>query len=96
MIVTDTLDSILVHRLVSDRSARLPQTMRLWMWSVTIMALVVAAYELAQLLGWQSPVADIWLSATLVGSLLAVFCVVFVRTRRSRARTIPHLPTEPA
>ena len=84
MIVTDTLDSVLVHRLVSDRSSRLPQTMRVWVWSVTILALVVAAYELAQVLGWQSPVPDIAVSGVLVTSLLAVFAYVFAHTRRAR------------
>ena len=83
MIATDTLDSVLVHRLVSDRSNRLPQTMRAWIWSVTIMALAVAAYELAQVLGWRSPVPDIWVSGALVASLLAVFAYVFVRTRKT-------------
>jgi high-affinity nickel-transport protein len=84
MIVTDTLDSVLVHRLVSDRSSRLPRTMRVWIWSVTVMALVVAAYETAQVLGWQSPVPDIAVSAALVVSLVAIFAYVFVRTRRAK------------
>jgi high-affinity nickel-transport protein len=88
MIATDTLDSILVHRLVSDRSNRLPQTMRTWIWSVTIMALVVAAFETAQVLGWQSPVPDIWVSGALVASLVAVFGYVFARTRTTAAVTI--------
>ena len=95
MIVTDTLDSVLVHRLVSDRSNRLPQTMRVWIWSVTVMALVVAAYELAQLLGWHSPVGDAWVSAMLVAALVAVFGFVFVRTRRPRTTAVA-LPTEAA
>lgn len=84
MIVTDTLDSVLVHRLVSDRSSRLPGTMRVWIWSVTIMALLVAAYELAQVLGWRSPLPDIAVSASLVAALLAVFAYVFARTRSRR------------
>jgi high-affinity nickel-transport protein len=84
MIVTDTLDSLLVHRLVSSRSAMLPQTMRVWIWSVTLLALGVAAYELAQVLGWQSPVPDIVVSGTLVASLLAVFAYVFASTRGRR------------
>ncbi len=96
MIVTDTLDSVLVHRLVSDRSAQLPQTMRLWIWSVTIMALGVAAYEAAQQLGWRSPVADIWVSATLVAALVVVFGIVFLRTRERRPGAVRELPTEAA
>jgi high-affinity nickel-transport protein len=89
MIVTDTLDSLLVYRLVSDRSSRLPETMRVWIWAVTIMAVGVATYELAQLLGWHSPVPDIWVSATLVGSLVLVFAYVFARTRRARPAVAP-------
>ena len=88
MVVTDTLDSLLVHRLVSDRSTRMPTTMRVWIWSVTILALVVAGYELAQVLGWQSPVPDIAVSATLVASLLSIFGYVFLRTRRLRIERI--------
>ncbi|BDE06504.1 hypothetical protein WPS_17800 [Vulcanimicrobium alpinum] len=82
MICTDTLDSVLVHRLVSHRSARLPAVMRVWIGSVTGLAIAVAAYELAQQLGWRSPVSDLVVSLVLVAVLLAVFAVVFVGTRR--------------
>ena len=84
MICTDTLDSVLVHRLVSDRSSLQPKTMRVWIVSVTIVALAVAAYELAQVLGWQSPVPDIYISGAIVASLLAVFAYVFAQTRPKR------------
>lgn len=95
MIVTDTLDSVLVHRLVSDRSSGLPRTMRVWIWSVTLMALFVAAYQLAQVLGWQSPVPDLAVSGGLVAALLAVFVYVFARTRRVRvARGVVPVPQE--
>jgi high-affinity nickel-transport protein len=82
MLCTDTLDSVLVHRLVSDRSNLRARTLRVWIWSVTLIALAVAAYELAQVLGWQSPVPDIDVSVAIVASLLAVFVYVFVRSRR--------------
>jgi high-affinity nickel-transport protein len=82
MICTDTLDSLLVHRLVAHRSAALPAVMRVWIGSVTVLAVVVALYELAQVLGWRSPVADLTLSGGLVTALLVVFVYVFVRTRR--------------
>jgi high-affinity nickel-transport protein len=78
MVCTDTLDSVLVHRLISYRSARTPHVMRVWLWSVTALAVVVAAYELAQLLGWASPFSDLALSAALVVLLAAVFTYVFV------------------
>lgn len=82
MLCTDTLDSVLVHRLVSDRSARLPRVMATWIWSVTILALAVAAFQFAQLMGWEPPFADLTVSAVLVGSLLVVFAFVFFETRK--------------
>ena len=91
MVATDTLDSVLVHRLVTARSSSLPTTMRMWIWSVTIIALVVAAYELAQVLGWQSPVPDIAVSGALVAALLGIFAYVFVQTRRTSSA-----PADPA
>lgn len=81
MACTDTLDSLFVHRLVSYRAGRLPHVMRVWIWSVTLFAFGVAAYELAQLLGWQPPVPDIAVSAILVIILLAVFAWIFVSLR---------------
>jgi high-affinity nickel-transport protein len=84
MIVTDTLDSVLVHRLVSDRSSLQFSTMRIWVYSVTIVALLVAAYEFAQVLGWQAPFPDIYVSVAIVTSLVLVFAYVFARTRTTR------------
>ncbi len=84
MICTDTLDSVLVHRLVSFRSDTLPKIMRVWIGSVTILAVVVAVYQIAQVFGWHSPVSDLIVSATLVAALMVVFAYVFVRTRRQR------------
>jgi len=81
MLCTDTLDSVIVHRLVSDRSSLRAATMRIWLYSVTIVALAVAAYELAQVLGWQSPVPDLTISVAIVSTLLIVFIYVFAQTR---------------
>jgi high-affinity nickel-transport protein len=89
MLCTDTLDSVLVHRLVSDRSSLQMSTLRVWIWSVTLVALAVAGYELAQVLGWQSPVPDIYVSGAIVTSLLVVFAYVFARTRTGR--TVPSI-----
>jgi len=88
MICTDTLDSVLVHRLISYRSDRLPQLMRVWIGSVTALAIAVALYETAQVLGWRSPVSDLAVSAALVVALVAVFAYVFVRTRRPAAAVL--------
>src|ERR1700738_2237449 len=46
MIFTDTLDSVLVHRLISFRSDRLPALMRVWIAAVPIPAIVGALYQL--------------------------------------------------
>jgi high-affinity nickel-transport protein len=82
MIVTDTLDSVVVHRLISFRSDRLPKIMRVWIASVTILALAVAVYEVLQVCGWQSPLSDLQVSGVLVASLAAVFGYIFVQTRK--------------
>ncbi|MBC5814991.1 MAG: hypothetical protein GIW97_00475 [Candidatus Eremiobacteraeota bacterium] len=95
MITTDTLDSVLIHRLVSYRAGRLPRVMRVWIWSVTIFAVAVAAYELAQVLGYMPPVPDISVSAILVASLLAVFAWVFYTTRPSRVEFPTPLEQQP-
>lgn len=81
MITTDTLDSILVHRLVAYRSRRLPSIVRLWIASVTICALGVAGYEIAQLAGYVPAGTELVTSSVLVGTLLAVFLWVFYSTR---------------
>ena len=88
MICTDTLDSVLVHRLVTARAQTVGATVRVWIWSVTLVALVVAAYELAQVLGWHSPVPDIVVSAAIVTALVAVFIYVFAATRHEPAATV--------
>ena len=89
MICTDTLDSLFVHRLISFRSTRLPAIMRVWIVSVTVLAVIVALYQLAQVLGWKSPVGDLTVSAVLVIALLAVFSFLFFTTRRSQADVAP-------
>jgi nickel/cobalt transporter (NiCoT) family protein len=83
MVCTDTLDSVFVHRVVSYRSGDLPRLMRVWIWSVTLFAVAVAAYELAQVLGWKPPVSDLTVSIILVASLLSVFVWIFFATRAS-------------
>jgi high-affinity nickel-transport protein len=82
MIVTDTLDSVVVHRLISFRSDRLPKIMRVWIASVTILALAVAVYEVLQVCGWQSPLSDLQVSGVLVASLAAVFGYILFQTRK--------------
>jgi high-affinity nickel-transport protein len=97
MICTDTLDSLLVHRLISYRSDRLPGLMRVWILSVTVLAVVVALYEIAQVFGWRSPVSDLSVSALLVAALVGVFVYIFIGTRRPRHAEpiVPAVPVEP-
>jgi high-affinity nickel-transport protein len=93
MIVTDTLDSVVVHRLISFRSDRLPQIMRVWIISVTTFALAVAMYELVQICGWQPPQdTDIKVSAVLVSALAAVFAYVIYQTRKQPRHEPSDLP----
>ena len=87
MVCTDTLDSVLVHRIVTYRTGHLPHVMRVWLWSVTLFAIGVAFYELVQLVGVQLPVSDLTISGVLVGSLLAVFAWIFLTTRSVSERT---------
>lgn len=81
MMTSDTLDSLLIHRLVSYRAGRLPRVMRVWLWSVTLFAVAVAAYELIQVLGWKPYLSDLWVSGILVLSLVTVFAWIFHATR---------------
>jgi nickel/cobalt transporter (NiCoT) family protein len=78
MAVTDTLDSMLVYKLCTRAPLELVRATRVWIAAVTSLALVVGGYELAQVLGWQSPVPDLAVSGTLVAALLAVFAWTYV------------------
>jgi high-affinity nickel-transport protein len=84
MACTDTLDSLFIHRIISYRAGDLPRIMRVWIWAVTIFAVAVAAYELAQVLGWKPPVSDLTVGIALVASLVAVFVWIFFATRAPR------------
>lgn len=81
MACTDTLDSLFIHHLVTYRNGTLPRVMRVWIWSVTIFAVAVAAYESAQLLGWKSPVTDLAVSGVLVGALFILFIWILFAVR---------------
>ena len=83
MTVTDTLDSILVYKLCTRHPLELVRVTRVWIVSVTALALLVGSYELAQVLGWHSPVPDITVSAVLVGALLFVFAWTLAWSARS-------------
>ena len=94
MASTDTLDSLFVHHVVSYRSGMIPSVMRVWILSVTGFAVAVAAFELAQALGYKPPVSDLTVSCVLVSALLAVFAAIFLSTRRESARHIANGATK--
>lgn len=77
MTVTDTLDSLLVYKLCTRQPLELVRATRVWIIAVTTLAFAVACYELAQALGWTSPVPDLAVSGILVGALLLVFAWTF-------------------
>ncbi len=84
MTVTDTLDSILVYNLCTRRPLELVRATRVWIIAVTGLALLVGSYELAQVLGWQSPVPDLTISAVLVGALFSVFAWTLTWSARTK------------
>ncbi len=98
MVCTDTLDSVIVHRMVSDRASLRPGTIRVWIGSVTAVALFVAAYECGQVTGFlpSSTTIDAYVTAGIVGVLLAVFGYVFARTRRASVITTPEPASQPS
>jgi high-affinity nickel-transport protein len=53
MAVTDTLDSMLVHKLCARAPLELVRATRVWIVAVTSLALAVGGFELAQALGWK-------------------------------------------
>jgi len=94
MIVTDTLDSLMVHRFLAFRSARVPHVMRVWLTSVTMFSIAVAGYEIGQVSGWipTSSSTDLAVSAALVIALGSVFAYVFHQTRKTSPVFFATLP----
>ncbi len=89
MAVTDTLDSLLVHKLYSRHPLELVRATRTWIFAVTALAVCVGGYELAQVLGWQSPLPDLAVSGILVASLLVVFAfTLFSLEKKADAVTL--------
>jgi hypothetical protein len=59
---------------------------RIWIYTVTGLAIAVGSYELAQVLGWTSPFPDLAVSGLLVAALLSVFAWTYARSARTEAR----------
>ena len=77
MAVTDTLDSLLVYKLCARAPLEAVRATRVWVIAVTGLALSVGGYELAQMLGWRSPLPDIAVSGMLIAALLVAFCITY-------------------
>ncbi len=96
MVVTDTLDSVIVHRLVADRTIAFPSATRTWVWSISLIAFAVAAVELLDVIGHPLPIQEIYISYAIVASIAVVFMVLFARTRSARPVLVPaEQPTQP-
>lgn len=79
MAVTDTLDSLAIVELCTHRPQRSASTARTWTVTMTVFAFGIGSYELAQVLGWSSPVPDIAISALIVVALFTVFAWLLAR-----------------
>jgi high-affinity nickel-transport protein len=83
MIVTDTLDSLFVARIVGGDAAAAARARRPWLVVVTVVALAVAALRIAELLGGSPPFDESLLSALTV-ALLAITALALVLRERLR------------
>lgn len=87
MACTDTLDSLLVHRLVTAGDTAPSRIMRMWILTIALLAIGVAAYQLAHVAGFILPVSDSTVSAIIVAVIFVAFAYVWVTTRATRAAT---------
>lgn len=79
IVCTDTLDGLLVHRFISLHASAMRRAKRTWLIAITLFALVVAVYQLAQLLGWQPPFPDIIVSAALMVALFTTYAYLMLQ-----------------
>ncbi len=86
MIATDTVDSLFVTRVVGVRGSAALGARRLWIGVVTLVALAVAAEELAVFVGIAVPLDELTLSALTV-ALLIVTALALALLGRSARRT---------
>ena len=81
IICTDTLDSMLVHRFLTRSSEAMRSAKRTWLISVTAFALLVAAYQGAQMLGWRAPFNELTLSSALMLALFGIYACIVAQPR---------------
>jgi len=79
IICTDTLDGLLVHRFISLRASVMRRAKRTWLIAITLFAIAVALYQLAQLLGWKPPFSDIIVSAALMLALFTTYAYLMLQ-----------------
>jgi nickel/cobalt transporter (NiCoT) family protein len=81
MICTDTVDSLLVTRVVRTGSAPSQRVRRPWIAVVTLVALTVAVQQIVEFSGGSFPVDELTLSAITVCALLVTAAAMIVRSR---------------
>jgi high-affinity nickel-transport protein len=86
MICTDTIDSLLVARVVTSGRANILNARRAWIAVVTLVALAVAGEETIEFLGYTPPLDELTLSAITVVTLLATAVFISARGRFAPAR----------
>ncbi|HTW83353.1 MAG TPA: hypothetical protein VMD91_04685 [Candidatus Sulfotelmatobacter sp.] len=79
ILCTDALDGFLVHRFISLRASALRRAKRIWLIAITAFAVAVAAYQLAQLLGWKPPFSDVIVSASLMLALFTTYAFLMLQ-----------------
>ena len=88
MIVTDTLDSLFVARIVGGDAAAAARARRPWIIVVTLVALAVAALRIVELLGGSPPFDEALLSVLTVALLAGTALVLLLRERLRLARGV--------
>jgi nickel/cobalt transporter (NiCoT) family protein len=84
MICTDTVDSVVVARIIGLGDARERRARRMWIGTVTAVALAVAVQESLALLGFPPPIEELALSAITVALIVAAAFVIGMSTRARR------------
>lgn len=81
MICTDTVDSVVVARIIGLGDSREGRARRMWIGTVTLVALAVAVQEGLVLLGFPPPIDELALSAITVALIAAAALVIGISTR---------------
>ena len=85
MICTDTFDSLFVARIVATKSVDAARARRPWIVVATLVALAVAAKEIAELFGYVPPLDELALSVLTVVALIGTAIFIVLRGRTDTA-----------